>query len=337
MGSAIGGAAGMIGGLIGNASTQGERDSADALNAQALASAQGLSVPDLEKAIQLQQYQQAGQLTPTMANAASAGPSAYSQISEDPTLRNAQMNALSQLQSAGRTGLTAQDMANLQQTQNAANQQAQQQQASVLQQAQQRGMGDSGNSIAAQLMAGQNSANQQNQAGLQIAGTASQRALQAIQNAATQAGATRSQDYGVAANRAAAQDQMSRFNTQNQQAANMYNAQASNQANAANLSNAQSVANANTGINNAEKQREVNAQQTQYTDSLSKNNALSSALNGRATEFNNQANATNQQWSGGANALGQGIAAAFGVPSMPSSTKGQTTAGGDDDEFSGMS
>lgn len=307
----MGSVLGAVGGIIGNQATQGTRSSADTLDANALANIENLNTPTLSTPT-LQQFQVAQQLNPTFSQAATAGPSAYNQITEDPNLKNAQMSALTQLQALGRTGLSAQDVANLRQVQNSNAQQAQGKIAQIMQQQQAQGMSSAGGGLAAQLMAAQNGSNNANQSGLNIAGQANQNALNALNQSASLAGNVRGQDYSVAANKAAAQDQMNRFNTQNQQQSNMYNAQAANQTGMYNANTANTTANANTNQNNQNKVYANQLAQQNFNNQNQLAGEKSNALQGRANQFGAQADRTSAQDTAVGKGMGDGIEAIVG-------------------------
>lgn len=138
-------------------------------------------------------------------------------VQEDPSIRNAQLEALQKLSGLSQTGLTAEDQAAFQKARDMSQQQARGGREAALQNAQARGMAGSGMEFALGQMADQGAAGQAQQAGLdQAAQSARQRALytqaygQGLQN-------LRQQDYGVNAGNA---DILNRFNQMNTNAQN---------------------------------------------------------------------------------------------------------------------
>lgn len=80
--------------------------------------------------------------------------------------------------------------------------------------------------LAQQLAAQQGSADRNSQAGTQAAGQARQRALAAMAAAGQAAGAVRGQDFGENAAKAAAQDEVNKYNTGLRQNTNQFNSNA---------------------------------------------------------------------------------------------------------------
>lgn len=143
---------------------------------------------------------------------AEAGPSAFSKISEDPSLRTDQLSSLSALKSIANGGMRTEDRVAEREAIDAANRNEQAQRQAVLQSMAARGLGGGGLEFASQLQAQQGGANRANDAGSQAAANASRRALQAVGQYGTMAGQVRGQDYDQAARTAQQQDVMSRFN-----------------------------------------------------------------------------------------------------------------------------
>jgi hypothetical protein len=129
--------------------------------------------------------------------------------SVDPQTRAAQMDALSQLRNqVSQGGLDSISRANFAQAQQQNNNFARTQNAGVMQAAEARGAGNSGNTLLAQLTGGQAAANQNANQGLQVAGQQQQARQQAVGQIGQMANGIRSQDY----DRAAALDSINRFN-----------------------------------------------------------------------------------------------------------------------------
>jgi len=144
------------------------------------------------------------------------GPSAFENLSVDPSTREAMMSALGNYKDIiSNGGLNAEDRANLAEIQN---QQAGQTNAALqgLQESAAR-RGQAASPLAAQRAAVSSGANTAAMQGLGAAaqGEANRRA--ALGNYAQLAGGIHAQDYGEAANRAAQQDLVNRLNWQNRQ------------------------------------------------------------------------------------------------------------------------
>ncbi len=239
---------------------------AEELLQQQLQSYNGITPPDLGQ-VNLEGTTYAGDINPGSvsfqgADAAQAGPSALSNIVTDPRLRQAQMAALQSMQGiADSGGMTGTETANLHRSQTEADNDDAARRNAILQNMHQRGLGGSGQELLAQLASSQAATDRGAQAGLDVNAMAQSRALQALQGAGQMGGALRGQDYGEQANAATAQDAIAKFNAQNQQSTNQFNAGTMNQgqlanaqmgmqAQAQNQGARQGVNNYNSGINN---------------------------------------------------------------------------------------
>lgn len=185
----------------------------------------GINIPDIEaQKLALQQLIYGGDIG-----------SAYRGITEDPTLRAAQMGALQKYQDiTAQGGLTAEDRARLAMINQQAAQQEQAQRQAIMANMQARGMGGSGAELAAQLAAQQGGAQTRAMGGWDTARAAEQRALQAIASQAQLGGQIRGQDYGIASNRASALDAINRFNQMNRMNTQMTNVDIANRQQMAN-------------------------------------------------------------------------------------------------------
>ena len=292
---------------IGAASSAAQRTAAqNALNtAMQQINAVG-APPDLAQQIVLQQFQQAGVLTPALEQTFQQGASQLNNYQNSQQTVQAQTQALAGLQARAAGGLTAEDRAAINQAQMQANQAIQSNRQNIIQSLQQRGQNTQGAEIAAQLSAAQAGGNQMAMQGQQTAGLASQQALAALNASGQLGGQMQAQQFSQAAQQAAAQNAINQFNTANQQAVAGQNTAAQNQAQYYNLSTQQNLANANVAQQNAEAQRELQAQQTEYQDTLQQAQAAASVALGAAPQYNAGANATSQSW----NNIGTGVAGA---------------------------
>lgn len=297
-------------GIIGNIASSGDRNQSIAAQEAALQALAGVNTPSVEQMqLALQQYQSAGKLTPEQETALQQAQSQLNGYKTDPRLVQAQASALQSLQDRGKQGLTAQDIAALNQERNSTNQNIQSNNAAILASQAARGQLDSGNTLAAQLMGSQAAANREAQQGDNTAAMAQQNALSAMTQAGNMAGSMNTQQFGQAAQIAAAQDAINRFNTQNSQSVNNQNVQTNNAAQQYNLNNAQNIANANTGVANSQQQYNKGLYQTVFNDQLNKAKAVGGQDNSMSNMYANNANATSNMWSGMGNAAGQGVAA----------------------------
>lgn len=296
--------ASVIGGIIGNSAASGDQQSAQDALQKALANIQGVNTPSIaEQELALENEKSAGQLNPNMEGTVSQGSTGLSNISVDPRLRNAQMQALTSLQQQGQSGLTATDRQALNQILNQQQQQSNSANQAILQNMAARGQGGSGATLAAQLANNQNASNNGLTRSLGVAAQAQQNALNATAQSGQLGSQLEGQQYGEAANAANAQDAINRFNAQNSQQVMGTNTGAKNAAQQLNLQNAQNIANTNTGISNQQQEYNKGLYQQQYNNQMGKAQAEAGAEGNLGTYYGNQANATRGMWAG----IGQGV------------------------------
>lgn len=252
-------------------------------------------------------YQQVATLNPEIESAVTLGPSEMGGIATDPALRQAQLKALSKLQEVGDAGgRDAQFMADQARLESDVNTNLQGQQGAIMQNMATRGMSGGGSEMVARQMAAQQASNKQAQMAMDLNAQAQQRALQAIMQGGQLGGQMQSQDFSQAAQKAQAADAISRFNAQNLQQVNSNNVNTKNQAQQWNATGAQNTANQNTGLRNDAQQYNANLAQQNF------NNQMSRAT-GVANQYNNMANAKNQERAGDMQLIGGIIGAGAGA------------------------
>lgn len=311
---AIGAAAApILGGVIGNIASAGDREKAQALQQQALQSILGVSTPDIEQMkLALEKYQSAGELTPEMLETINAQDSLMGNIQTDPRLRNAQLQALEKLQSIGASGLRPEDEAALARIQSGVAQDARAREEAILQNMQERGVGGSGAELASRLISSQGSANRQSQQGLEVGALASQRALEAIMQSGALGGQIRNQEFGEESEKASAQDVINRYNAMNRQQVSGTNVNSRNTAQAQNLSEKQRIADSNTGVSNQQQIYNKQLAQQNFENQMRKSTAAANAQSNQANNYNQQAGQTQQMISGIGQGVGQAAAAGAG-------------------------
>lgn len=178
---------------------------------------QGVGIPD-----QKWQNYNPESMTPELAQA--------SQISEDPTVRSAQLSALSKMGDLANTGLTAVDQQGYQQARDIGNQMAHSGSQAALQNAQARGIGGSGMEFANREIANQEGAGRAQQAGLAQAADSARGRANALQAYGAGLGQQRAQDFNANAANTGILNQFNMANTQAQNAANQWNVQNRNNA-----------------------------------------------------------------------------------------------------------
>ncbi len=151
--------------------------------------------------------------------------SAFEGIEGDPRLENKQyesLGALDEIIQGG--GMTAADQANLSRVGNQAAQADKGRRDAILQNMQARGMGGGGMELLAQLQSSQAATDRQSQESMDVAGMAQQRALDAIMQSGQLSGQMRGQQFGEDSEIAAAKDAIAKFNNQNSNQNNQFNA-----------------------------------------------------------------------------------------------------------------
>jgi len=307
---------GMFSSLFGSTGS----DKADKLRQEAYDAFDAIKTPELSSLqVQLQNYVDAGQLTPEQAEATLINSNAFNAIKTDPSYTGAAKQALQQMQDvANQGGMTAIDKAQLQDIENQENEQRNAQDQAIMQNAKARGVGGSGLETVNRLINQQNASNSANQAGTSVAANAEQRALQAMQQAGGLGTQLENQAYGEEANKAAAENAINQFNAQTANATNLFNTQTANQAQAANLANKQNTANLNTSTQNAGTEYNAQQNQTLFNDALQKAQGEAGVLSNWANQANSDANkeqAGNLALTSGALGIGAtALGGAFGGP-----------------------
>jgi len=304
IGGIIGLGTDIIGGIVG----AGEQAKAqDAFN-KAFEQIQSTGAPPaLAKELLLKEFQQAGILTPEIEQKIDVGISKVSQISEDPSIRDARVNVLNQLQQLGKTGINAEDRVVLNEIREQAQRDAEAKRQQILQNMQARGLAGSGAELAASLQASQSAANEQAAAGDRQAAIASQRALQALLNADQTAASLRGQDFDIAKTKAGAEDAFRTFDVQNQVGQQMRNVNAKNTASQINLANVQDIANKNVGVQHEKEKYRVAVPIQDYQNRLDYAKTMSNAYTNQGNRLSGNAQATGQAF----HQLGQGASSIF--------------------------
>ena len=303
-------AAPIIGGLLGNIFSGGERKAAEEAQEKAMAEIERLGAgPDLAKQIYLQEFKSAGVLTPEVERAVDVGVSQVAQIQEDPRLKQAQLRALTELQQRGRTGFTAEERAQLSQERAAAERSAEAKRQQIVAGLRARGALDSGAGLAAQLESADVLAAQQAEAADRLTSSASKRALESIIQGGEFGSRMRGQEFDIARTKAGAQDEMNRFNIQNRMQQEARRAQAATSAQEFNLRQQQALMDANIQQANAERLRQLQAQQQMYQNQLNIAQLKSGVYSQQAQQAQQQAAQKQQGWTQAGQAIGQGIGA----------------------------
>lgn len=223
-------------------------------------------------------YKQVAELNPEMETAVNLGPSEMAGIATDPSLRQAQLNALSKLQEVGAAGgEDAQFLAEQSRLESDINRNLRGQQDAIMQNLATRGMSGGGQELVARQMSAQDAVNRQAQMAMDAKAQAQQRALQALMQSGQLGGQMQAQDFGQAAQRAQAQDAINRFNAANQQDVMSRNVGVKNQAQQYNVGTAQDIANRGVDVKNQAQQYNLNLPQQDFENRYKKAGGTASA------------------------------------------------------------
>lgn len=317
----------IAGGIAGNLLSQGDRSSANNMSNAALAEILGVSVPDVDKMkLTLTPYQIQGMLDSVNEKAVQAGPSELANISTDPRLAQAQMQALQKMQAVGNMGLTPAEQVQSAEMQRQAQAAEAQRQAGIMQNMKSRGVGGGGTEAAARLMSAQNMANQVASSSDKLRADAFNRALQATSQAGTLGGQIRTQEFNEQDRVASAKDAINKFNADQRSASNARNAAAERSRQASNLAAQQRVSDSNTEMGNKQQQYNTQLAQQDFNNRMTRANAVSGAYNQAATQRNNQADSTANMWAG----IGAGAGRALSSATSKSTANAANTNAADD-------
>jgi|SRR5665213_3205381 len=314
--------------ILGAQQAQSSLNAANDARQQALGQWTGINAPSVaSQQLNLQDYQNAGNLNLQNEQALQQGPNAMAGIQTDPRLVQAQMSALNQLSTTGAMGMTPGEQAALTQAQNNAASQAQAKNAQIMRQFEAQGMGGSGAQLAAQLNNSQASAQQLANNSNQVAQNAQQNALQAISQAGTLGGQMQAQSFGQQAQTAQAQNYINQFNTQNSQGVQNQNVQAANAAALRNLQNQQQISNQNTQLSNQQQQYNKQLVQQQFNNQTALAAGRSGQYQGIAQANQQQAGNTANMYAGMGQGVDTGVGALYNAYNSPSNSS-QSSAGG---------
>ena len=296
LGSGFSGLASMLGGqLLGPALTNPNYSNAVSTLQNAQNQINSTAVPSTDQMqLVVQNYVNQGILTPEQANAVKQDPNALNSIMTNPDLTNAQYTALGQLQNISNNGGISPAMqAQLASIQGSNSAQARGANEAAMQQAQERGMGNSGMNLLAQLTNNQNAATNNFNQGLGVAAQGQNNMLNALTQGSNLANTMQNNSFNQQAQQAAATNAINQFNANNAQNTNLVNTAATNAAQNTNLANANAAANASTTAQNQARAYNAQLPQTQFTDTMAVNNANANAAKNTASAQQSLGNAQN--------------------------------------------
>lgn len=303
-------AAPLIGGVIGHIASRGERKKAEQAfkNAFNIINQVG-APPDLAREILYKQFYQAGVLTPELEEAIELGISRVSQIQEDLSLRQRQMEALDALSRLSRTGIGPEERAAFNQLRSELQRESEAKKQQILQNLASRGLAGSGAELIASLQASQGDVQRASQEADRLAAMASQRALESLSRMGALSSQIRGQEFDIARTKAAAEDEFDirRFNEA--VARQRANIERKNLAQQLNLAEKQRIIDQNINLYNRELLRQREAELQNWENKLRLAQAKAHALTGQGQMFQQKAADTAQMWSQLGGGLGSGLGA----------------------------
>jgi hypothetical protein len=305
--------------------TGGKNEDAVRALREAQARFDAIKAPGIEQLTlpQLQQYVNAGLMTPAQMEAYLQESNAYNTQNIPQEGTAAQIAALNQLSGVANAGAEGTPVSRAQQAQTiqAMNQAVGGNRGAAEQAAAARGTPAAMIQMATSGMNAGQDAQQAYQNALQGQAQAYQQAVNAMAQGGQLGGQLQGQQNTQANTVSAAQNAMQQFNAQNQQNAAANNAQMRQQANAYNTENAQNVGNQNTGLANQRTMYNTQLPQQVFQNAIQKAGGQANISGQQA----NQATAAGQQeaglWGG---LIGSGITA-FGSPAAGMAAKQATT------------
>lgn len=249
----------ILGSIIGNAASEGDRNTAERLAQEAYQKVLDLGAPpEAAKNIFLEQYRAAGLLTPQVRQAIEYSVPKVAQIKEDQKLKEAQMQALSGISQIARVGLTPEERYARQQGIEQAQRTVESQIKGQQQELARQGLLGSGAEIASRFSSADELRRALSQQEAQLSAQAGSRALEALSTAGTLAGNMQTQQFEREKQKAQAEDEFNRFNVQERQAAQEFNLQQAAQTQQYNLALQQQLLEQNIQQRNQERIRQAN-------------------------------------------------------------------------------
>jgi hypothetical protein len=269
----------LVSGLFGGSAGKDEMAKATGLSRQALEELKKLYVPTVaEQQVTLTNPELAGLL-----DAQQLDGTALEGVSTDPRLKQAQLRALEELSGLSQQGLGAEDRAAFNQLQRESAAQAQAQSQQVLQNAAARGTLDSGSTVMAQLLAGQQAANRTQQGGEQLAAQAAAARRQALGQYSDLSSNLANTDFAQKAQIANAKDTINQFNSQQRTGAQQFN-----------LTNQQNINNQKASNANQQEMYNKGLIQQKFQNDMSKATGVAGQQNNLANTYAQQGQAAAQ-------------------------------------------
>ena len=244
-------------GIVGELISSGQKEEAAKMLANLQVQFANIPLPDLEE-IEAQQLED----------------TALGGIKTDPTLEDAQYDALGQLGDISETGLASADRAAMNRLANMTARRQKAGMAGIQQSMAQRGLAGSGLEYGARMQEAQDANQRLSEEGQNVAGDAAQRRMNAILARGDMSGRMRGQQYNEKSEAAKARDAIARFNAASRDSTNRYN---------------------------------QGQRQARFANQMQKTGAIANPTNALAGFKNQQANDTRGFWGNMGAAAGEGV------------------------------
>lgn len=322
--------ANIVGGVAGNALSQGDRDKASSEIASIKDLYANLSVPDIEAMkVASENYNVGPLLGGNIQNETAeqlAGQSALADIELDPRLKQTQMNALDVLSQISGKGFTADELNQLQEQRSSREADLTSKLKALQQNQDMRGVGNSDMALAQKMMESQSSANRGAQDARATQAQGLSRALAAITQGANLASGMENADYNRQSNLASATDSRELTNLGQRARVNSSNVDRFNQALQSDVTRQQSVGDKNVGQRNMDQVNNKNLLQTDFNNKRALAGDRAGVAQGQAQNYTNNANRTAGMFQGIGAGVGQ-AAMAGGMNSQSNNTGATVDSG----------
>lgn len=261
---------------------------------QALQQYQAINTPTAESMTvgNLPQETVQGVVNPESIAVADQAPTAYNNISLDPTTRAAQMAALGEYSNIANTGgLDANAKLAIQQANDAATRQSQGEQGAIMKSAQAMGQGNSDFALTQRALAAQGASNTGATNGMQAAAMAEANREAALSAMANIGGGVNAADYSQAAAKAASENAINATNAATRNAANTNDVTNKIQTGEFNTGTAQNVNAANTGAKQNQVYYNASLPQQQFNNEMAKAGGMAGINASQASAAQSGANA----------------------------------------------
>ncbi len=300
----------IVGGLLGGAASQGDRDRAFGISQEVYDAYKNLKLPDIKDLeVYLQQLQSQGIYSPEEIQVIGERlASDYENIQTDQALRDQQTSTIDSLNKIAKTGMSDIDKAQLEGMlrKSAAQENANTQ--SILENRARRGMAGSGDELAAALSGTQAASNRRSAEALEIAAMSAKRRQDAMLEGSNLASKLEQQDYARRANLAEKRDSRQDFNQALKQRVLEGNVGNRNEAQQLNLREKQRIADSNVNLSNQQQLRNKDLIQQNFENNLKRLAGMSGSGSAASDAAQRRADATAGMYTGIANAIAVPVA-----------------------------